>query len=307
MRRFCLSLAALSVATAAQAETIRVEVWYPATSDRAAALQSVQVEPFSGDAGDDLTIQTEDALRGINLGQGPWLRVIPAATGGGGEALLRGAAKTEQRFASFTEERERCVKDDDGKCTSAKEKFVVRCRRRHVDLTVALRLIDRDGTLLWSDNGPQTYEDTHCEDSDATPRTRQAVARNLTARVAWRIRIAFAPRREIGQVRVDENRKGLNKEDSEAFKAAIKWTKEDAEAACQIWGGLADRNPNHVPTHYNLGLCAESGAGTDGSLPQPHYVKALVLNPKHGLARRGLDRIAAQMLSQRQIEAHNTN
>jgi hypothetical protein len=69
MRRICLSLIALMAATAAQAETIRVVTVYPAASDEAAALRSIQVEPFGGNAGDDLTIQAEDVLRGINLGE----------------------------------------------------------------------------------------------------------------------------------------------------------------------------------------------------------------------------------------------
>ena len=64
-------------ATAAQAETIRVVTVYPAASDEAAALRSIQVEPFGGNAGEDLTIQAEDVLRGINLGNGPWFRVWP--------------------------------------------------------------------------------------------------------------------------------------------------------------------------------------------------------------------------------------
>ena len=307
MRRICLSFAALVIATAAQAETIRVVTVYPATSDEAAALRSIQVEPFGGNAGEDLTIQAEDVLRGINLGNGPWFRVIPAATGDGGEALLRGTADTEQRFADYTEEHERCIKDAEGKCTSAKEKVTVRCRRRTIELVIQLRLIGRDGTLLWSDNRPESYTDSHCEDAEGSPRARSSVARELNGKVARRLRLAFAPRRETEDVRVDENRKGLNKEDSAAFKDAVKWTKQDAEVACQIWEGLADRNPNHAPTLYNVGLCAESGAGTRDTAPQQTYSRTLALNPKHAMAQRGRERIAAGVRSARQMAAHEAD
>lgn len=304
MRLIYFALAASLVSTAVKAETIRVVTLYPAASDEAAALRSIQVEPFGGNAGEDLTIQTEDALRVINLGTGPWFRVIPAATGGGGEALLRGTADTEQRFADYTEEHERCIKDADGKCTSAKEKITVRCRRRTIELVIQLRLIARDGTLLWSDNRPESLTDSHCEDAESSPRARNSVARELNGNVARRFRLAFAPRHETEDVRVDENRKGLNKADSAAFKDAVKWTKRDNEVACQIWEGLAERNPNHAPTHYNVGLCAESGDGTVDTLAQQRYSRTLTLNPKHGMAQRGLERIAAGARAGRQIAAH---
>ena len=304
MRRICLAMVAALAATAAQAETIRVTTVYPAASDEAAALRSIQVEPFGGNAGEDLTIQAEDSLRGINLGTGPWFRVIPAATGGGGEALLRGTADTEQRFADYTEQRERCIKDADGKCTSVKEKITVRCHRRTIELVVQLRLIARDGTLLWSDNRPESLTESHCEDAESALRARNSVARELNGKVARRLRLAFAPRREAEDVRVDESRKGLNKKDSAAFKDAVRWTKRDAEVACQIWEGLAARNPDHAPIRYNIGLCAESGAGTADVLAQQQYARVLALNPKHSMAVRGLERIAAGARAERQIAAH---
>lgn len=304
MRSILFPLALLIGATAVQAETIRVAGFYPATSSNAAALRSIMVEPFGGDAGDDLTIQVEDTLRSIDLGRGPWFQVIPATTGSGGEALLRGTAETEQRFSEYTEEHERCIKDADGKCTAAKEKVTVKCRKRQVELVVQLRLIGRDGALLWSDNRPELYEESRCEDSEGTPRARGAIARELNAKVARRLRFDFAPRRVTDDVRVDENRKGLNKDDAAAFKEAVRWTKEDAEVACQVWGGIADRNPRHVPTLYNLGLCAESGAGTGPELAREQYRAALAIDPKHKAAQRGLDRLAAYDRAAEQLRAH---
>jgi hypothetical protein len=304
MRRFSFALVTFLVASAAQAETIRVQVWFPANSDSASSVRSIQVEPFGGDAGEDLTIQVEDALRGVNLDGRPYFQVIPSATGSGGESLLRGTAETEQRFSDFTEERERCVKDASGKCTSAREKYTVGCRRRTLELVVALRLIGRDGTLLWADNRTESFQDSHCADAESSPRARSSIARELNGKVASRVRMDFAPRRAEEDVRVDENRKGLNKPDSEAFKAAIKATKTDAQVACQAWEGIGQRNPSHAPTQYNLGLCAESGAGTADHLAQPQYSRALDLDPKHKMARRGLDRLAAAERALRQIQSH---
>ncbi len=300
MRRFVLAAATLLLASAAGAESLRVGVWYPANSDQAAALRSIQVEPFGGDAGDDLTVQVEDVLRGIDLGQGPYFQVIPAATGSGGEALLRGTADTEQRFADYTEEHERCVKDGDGKCTSAKKKFTVKCTRRTVELVVALRLIGQDGTLLWSDSRPETYQDSFCEDAESSPRARKSIGRELAGKVAARLRRDFAPFYANDSIRVDENRKGLNKTEAAVFKQAVRSVKDgDAAAACSAWAGL---DQGHAPTVYNLGLCAES-TGED-AIAARQYARTLSLDPRHAMARRGLDRIADRTRAHRQLEAH---
>lgn len=303
MRRISYAFALLLGATGAWAETIRVEVWYPAASDNAAALRSIQVEPFGGNAGDDLTIQAEDALRAVNLGDGPYFRVIPAVTGSGGEALLRGTADTEQRSSDFTEQHERCVKDAKGECTTAKEKITVKCRRRTVELVVQLRLIARDGTLLWSDNRPETHQDSYCEDADDAPRPRSGIARELAGKVALRVRNDFAPRRGSEDVRVDEGRKGLSKSDADNFKAAVRQVKDrQVPAACATWAALGETNPDHAPTQYNLGLCHEAGGNDAAAAAQ--YRRVLAGHARHGLAQRGMARIADRDRVRRQLEAH---
>ncbi len=303
MRVVILSCLALAAASPAMAETIRVQTLRPAASDEAAALRSIQVEPFGGEAGDSLTIQLEDELRAINLGQGPYFRVIPAATGSGGDALLRGTADIEQRFSDYTEKRERCIKDDRGNCTSEKEQVTVKCRRRHVDLVVELRLIAPDGTLLWSDNRPESFEESRCEDAETAPATRGQIVRNLSGKVARRVRFDVAPSVGSEDVRVDEGRKGLSKPDSDRFKAAVRSVKDrQVPAACASWGELAGTYPDHVPTRFNLGLCAES-AGDDAAATT-HYRQVLALDPRNGAAQRGLSRIVARDRAMRQLQAH---
>ena len=303
MRIVFLCGLALASASPAMAETIRVQTLRPAASDETAALRSIQVEPFGGEAGDSLTIQLEDELRGINLGQGPYFRVIPAATGSGGDALLRGTADVEQRFSDYTEKRERCIKDDRGNCTSEKEQVTVKCRRRHVDLVVELRLIAPDGTLLWSDNRPESFEESRCEDAETAPATRGQIVRNLSGKVARRVRFDVAPSVGSEDVRVDEGRKGLSKPDSDRFKAAVRSVKDrQVPAACASWNDLAGTYPDHVPTRFNLGLCAES-AGDDAAATT-HYRQVLALDPRNGAAQRGLSRIVARDRAMRQLQAH---
>lgn len=303
MRYVILSCLALAVAGPAMAETIRVKTLRPAASDEAAALRSIQVEPLGGEAGDTLTIQLEDELRGIDTEQGPYFRVIPAATGSGGEALLRGTADIEQRFSDYTEKRERCVKDERGNCTTEKEQVTVKCRRRQVDLVVQLRLIATDGTLLWSDNRPESFTESRCEDADTPPATRGQIVRDLSGKVARRVRFDFAPSVGVEDVRVDEGRKGLAKSDSDRFRAAVRSVKDrEVPAACAAWGELAATYPDHVPTRFNMGLCAE--AAGDDAAASAHYRQVLILDPRNGAATRGLSRIASRDRAMRQLRAH---
>lgn len=306
MRRIAGGMVLLFVAAAANAETLPVWVDYPAASAQAAALRSIRVEQLGGDVGPDLEIQIEDALRAVDLGGGPYFRIVPGVSGADAEAQLTGTAHTEQRFEDYTEEHERCVKDASGDCTSAKEKFTAKCRRRHVDLVVTLRLIGRDGALIWSDNRPEGYDDSSCEDSTSSPRSRSAVGRDLAVRVAQRVRGDLAQHRMQESWRVDENRKGLSKADSDTFKAAVKATKGHVDEACRIWSDLAQRNPQHAPTLFNVGLCAES-SGADQRSVTGAYQQVLALDPKHKYARQALDRLAMDARARRQLAAHAAN
>lgn len=302
MRRSAPILAACLFASTAQAETINVSTFEPAASDGAAELRSIVVETFSGDAGSDLTFRIEDALRTIDLGQGPYFRIVPAGTGAGGEGLLRGSANTDQRFTNYTEEHERCIRDAQGKCTDAKEKVVVKCRRRMVDLAVDMRLVRRDGTLLWSDQRTETMQDSNCEDSNQTPRARTALVRDLAGRFAVRLRSEFAPRRGTLDVRVDESRKGLPKADADRFKAIVRMVKDrNVPAACQGWRELGALYPQHLPTQFNIGLCAESTGDDAAARAQYNLSQSLVA------ARAGLDRIAQRERAQRQLAAHEAD
>lgn len=297
---------ALVGAVPAQAETLRVSGFHPAGSDAAAALRTVAVEQFGGEAGPDLSFKIEDVLRAARLDGREWMRVVPGPGGGGAEATLRGTAHSEQRFADYTEERERCVKDDKGNCTSAKEKVKVRCKRRTIDLVVRMRLIAPDGTLLWSDDRPESSTESWCEDADRDPRSRSAATRSLADRLAMRLRDDFVPRAYAQEVRLDENRKGLSKADANLSKAALKKVRErDFAGACADWRAISTANPAHLPTLYNVGLCAEFAG--DFVAAAQSYEKVSAGDRRHDKAQGGLGRIAARERALRQIAAHNAD
>jgi hypothetical protein len=302
----CLAAVTLVVSGPAFAETLRVGGVNPAASDAASALRTVAVEQFGGEAGPDLSFKIEDVLRAARLRGQEWVRVVPGSGAAGVEATLRGTAHTEQRFVDYTEERERCIKDDAGKCTSAKEKVKVRCKRRTIDLMVRMRLVAPNGALVWSDDRPESQTDSWCEDSDREQRARGAVARSLADRVAMRLQGDFVPREFALEVRLDENRKGLAKADADLSKAALKKVRErNFGGACADWRSISGTNPAHLPTLYNVGLCAESAGDYAAALEA--YRKVNASDSRHDKAQSGLGRIAARERAQRQIDAHNAD
>lgn len=299
-----LALAAVcALASPAMAETLRVEGTAPAGSDAAAALRVVAVEQFGGGGGADLSFRIEDALRGASFRGQPWLRVVPYGPNDSVEALMRGTAAFEERLTNYTEQRERCLKDASGKCTDAKEKFEVRCKRRVIELQPRIRLLAPDGALLWSDNRSELYNESWCEDAEHAPRQRSAIARELGDRVARRMLSDFVPRDESEDVRVDESRKGLSKPDSDSFKAAVRKVKDrNAAGACADWASLAAANPVHLPSLFNLALCAESSG--DEAAAQDRYREVLKLDPNHARTRERLERIVDSQRARRQLAAH---
>jgi hypothetical protein len=295
--------AACALAGPVLAESLRVEGPAPAGSDAAAALQVVAIEQFGGEGGADLSFRIEDALRAATYRGQPWLRVVPYGPNDSVQALMRGTVAIEERVTNYTEQRERCIKDAAGKCTDAKEKFQVRCKRRIIELQPRIRLLAPDGALLWSDNQPETYNESWCEDADRTPRPRSAIARELGDRVARRTVNDFVPRDLREDVRVDESRKGLSKADSNLFKAAVRKVKDgNASGACADWANLSASNPAHLPSLFNLGQCAESAG--DDAVAEDRYRQVLVLDQNHARAQARLNRIAERKRAKRQIAAH---
>ncbi len=308
MRSVILSIAALaSVLSAgpALAEVVQVFGLNPARNDRLAALRSIVVDGFGGSEGAAVTIRLEDMLRAISLDGGPYFRVLPAATAsGGGDALLRGTADADVQFQRYTEKRETCAeKDGEGKCLR-KEQREIKCSRRRITLQVSLRVVQPDGTLIHSDDAPEQAEHASCEGDENPPRSRGDVVRDLIARYVDRLHPEFAPRFTDAAIRVDENRKGLSKSDSDRFKRAVKLTKTDPRAACAVWAQVGAANPGHVPTQFNLALCAESLGENGAQAAEAGYRKVLDLAPKYGAAAAGLGRLNRNAQARAQLAAH---
>jgi tetratricopeptide (TPR) repeat protein len=304
MRIKVLLLSWLAVGSAAQAEALRVEDYTPARSDAYVLLRDVGVDSLGGNVGMAMAVAIEDRLRTIEFGQGPWFRVIPVSLGAGSDAIFRGTADIDVERFDFSETRERCVKDAQGKCTKQREKYQVKCVRREISLETRLRLIGRNGDLLWSEDSAEPLSEKRCQDDSDDFRSPGQVERQLIGRVLMRIEADMVPRRSQIDVRVDENRRALQKGDAELFKRAVRHIKDGQPSqACALWNQLAERNPAHLPTRFNLGLCAEfAGRETEA---RANYRQALELGMNHAGAKAGLARLDRRERALSQLKMRN--
>lgn len=287
----------------ARAEVLQVFWLAPAGNDRLAELRTIAVEPLGGNEGEALAIRLEDMLRAISLDGGPYFQMLDPRAGKRAEGVLRGTANSDLRFSRFTEEREDCAKKDEvGKCIEPK-KIKVNCSRRFVDLTVVLRAVRIDGTVIHTADRTETHESKSCEGDSQPPRARAEVVRDQIRVLVDRMRLDFAPRFRDETVRVDENRKGLSKPDAARFKTAVKLTKTDTRAACTAWREVLATNPQHVPTLFNVALCDEHETRRDAAAQG--YKMVLQLAPRTGAASAALGRIGLDASARAQLAAHN--
>lgn len=294
-------LIGLGLAAQAQAEVLQVSGVYPAASDAAAVLQSIAVERFGGQDGAALSIRIEDALRAVGIDGQRYFNVVPAGLTRDAQGVLRGTATAELEVTSTTRKREKCVKrDQDNKCIE-KAKVDVVCFEREIELGLNLRLIGRNGDLLWSDDRPETVETSYCEDDSSKPPSPETMVRELVDKAAARVRFALAPEFRREAVRVLEDRKGLSRADADRFKLALRLTKSDPAQACREWQAIAAANPNHAASVFNTGLCAESQS--DLELAERRYRTASQLSRASAIAQAET-RLAARSRALAQLEAH---
>ncbi len=306
MRIKGLVLALLVCGTAVQAETLRVDNYTPARSDALVVLRDIQVDALGGNVGPAMSVQIEDRLRALDYGQGPWFRVVPASLGAGGDAVFRGTADIDVERFETSETRERCVKDAQNKCTEQREKYQVSCIRREFSLETNLRLIGRNGTLLWSDDSSEPHTENRCSDQSGYSRGPREIERLLIGRVVARIEADMVPRRAVTDVRVDENRRALAKDDAERFKLAVRQVRDgQPNEACALWTQLGERYPAHQPTRFNLGLCAEFIGKTADA--RARYLEVLKLNPGHSAAAAGIGRLNRRELALKQLEMRDAS
>jgi hypothetical protein len=314
-----IGASALLCAAAAQAETIPVAGIYAAGTDAPSRARSIAIAGFAGRGGERLAFAIDTALRGAVIEGRPWFDLTfaepprgstytydrdadLAAYRGGADAVMRGIAEVEWRDTdSGTKEVEECVtKDDRGTCT-AKKKVNVPCRARNVTLRPELRLVSREGELLYAKGDVVTTSRRFCKDEEVTPSV-DSMVEELARGFAGAVRRDLAPEFRDEDIRVLESRDGMSKPDQAAFRTALRLTKTDVSEACAAFGDLRANNPGSVTILFNIGLCLERLGALEEATQL--YDEALAINPRKAEPREGLARIASRLRAetQRQLQ-----
>lgn len=316
-------LAGLGLTTAAQAETLPVAGIYAAGEDGPSEVQFIALGNFGGRAGERVALAIEAELRRAQVNGQPYFDITFDSSGGdryyfydsdagperqpaieqdGPEATMRGYADTEVRENDAPDkEIKECVRrDDKDKCIE--EQIVkYRCRDMVVSMRPELRLITRGGRSLYSKSDYLTRTERYCADVRGRPSV-DSMVQSMVDQFAGTVRYDMAPSYDRKGYRVLESRKGVAKEDRDAFKKAVKLTKNDPLGACLAFEALEANNPEDISVLFNIGLCRESEGDLDEAARL--YRQVLALEPGKDYAEDGLRRISSRRRAQRQLDVH---
>lgn len=317
--KLMIGWAAALCATGVQAETVPVEGIYAAGADAPSRAQSIAIADFSGRGGERLAFAIDSALRAAVIEGRPWFDLTFTAPAfgesytydgsparpdarGGPDAVMRGIAEVEWRDVdSGTKQIEECAtRDDRGKCTE-KKKVTIPCRAREVSLRPEVRLVAREGDLLYAKGDTLTASRRFCQDEEGKP-SIDSMVEELAARFAFDVRRDLAPEYRAEDIRVLESRSGMSKADQATFRTALRLTKTDVAEACAIFGDLGAANPQNVTILFNIGLCTERLGELDTATE--FYEQALAVSPRKLEPQDGLARIASRLHARQQLALH---
>ena len=310
-----LAMATLACGTL-HAETLPVEGLYAAGADAPSRARSIAIAGFAGRGGERVAFAIDSALRSAVVEGRPYFQVSlsdsrfgdsyrydreadPAASRGGLDAVMRGIAEVDVRDVdSGQKEVEECaVRDDRGKCTE-KKKVMHPCRARNVTLRPEVRLVARNGDLLYAKGDTLTLQRRFCRDEQVTPSVDDMVA-ELAGRFAATLRADLAPTFRAEDIRLLESRSGIVKTDHAAFREALRLTKSDVAAACDAFAALEANNPRDITVLFNIGLCFESADNLENAAEI--YETVLTISPRKVEPQQGLARIASRIRAQQQL------
>lgn len=317
-------LAALGC-NAASAETLTVEGVYGSNAAIPGDIEVIAMESFGGAIGPDVALELSDALGSVYIEGQPYFRIVPATTvastqvvvidrsaGEGAEqitidnpnapdAVLRGRVRLTPLDRRVDDRvRKECVaKDERGKCTK-REEIRTRCDEFLMRLNPRIQLVAADGTQLYSNMNERSEAVRYCVDEDVEI-DPEAMAEKMVRELIAEVRADIAPSERREGIRIMESRKNLQRSDRDAFRAAVKLTDDDPNAACDAFEALESMNPTNVSVLFNIGLCYE-GAGAL-VLAQDYYNRALESDPGRDYPTWGLRRIESRYRGDAQLEA----
>lgn len=282
LRKHLALIAGVAAASAAQAESVKLNGTFVAEAREVAMARSIAVGRFDGRDGAVFALALERAIA-----NGPPHFELIATGRGRADAVVSGAVTTDVAENDWTRTEKKCAeKDPGGKCVR-QEDVKTPCRRRTIELTVDVRVAgDR---LLYSASPTKRDEISWCR-GEQPSRTVENAVRAMVGGLAEDTARAFVPQRVDYTVRFREGTKGLPKDQQKPFKAAVKQSQRDLPGACAAWGAIDAAAPNHPSVLFDLGLCAE----TMGDLARADalYRRAAPLMARGNEAEVGADRIS---------------
>lgn len=310
-----LVIAALAC-SGVRAETLPVEGLYAAGADAPSRARSIAIAGFAGRGGERVAFAIDGALRAAVVEGRPYFQMTmsdslfgesyrydrdadPASRRGGVDAVMRGIAEVEVRdIDSGQKEVEECaVRDNRGKCTE-KKKVTYPCRARNVTMRPEVRLVARDGDLLYAKGDVLTLQRRFCRDEQVTPSVDEMVT-EMAGRFAAALRLDLAPIFRAEGIRLLESRRGIVKSDHDAFRNALRLTRNDVAAACDAFAALEANNPRDITVLFNIGLCYESADNLESAAEL--YQTVLTISPRKVEPQQGLARIASRIRAQAQL------
>ncbi|MAF62746.1 MAG: hypothetical protein CL680_14995 [Blastomonas sp.] len=294
--RLAVILSAMAGAGIAQAETLTIDALYPARDRDAAQVGSLVVERFGGRDGGELSFAIEGALNEVIVYGQPYFRVVAERSSAPADAVLSGIATAQMQNQPVEESRKECVERDGNDKCIREEQVKIRCNRRIVSLNSSLRMarID-DGAIVYQRQIFKSDQVVICPDRQANRSLPDTVSM-LVEQVADEVRSDIAPVFRSDAIRVLEGRKGLDKDQSNRFKDALKATFRDPGQACSIWQALDTEVPGQSSVVFNLALCAEQRGELDEAMTR--YRQAQTLLPREPAIRAAFDRIAARQVAE---------
>ncbi len=329
MKTFRLGLAACIVAlggSAVSAETLTIEGVYGSRANVPGDIEVIAMENLGGTIGPDVAIELSDALGDVYIEGQPYFRIVPASLSsstqvvvidrseGGAEqvrvdnpnapdAVLRGRVRltSQDRRVSDRVRKECIAKDDRGKCTQ-REEYRTRCDEFMVRLNPRIQLLAADGARLYSNMDERSETVRYCvdEDVDIDP---DAMAEKMVRELISEIRSDIAPSQRREGIRIMESRKNLQRSDRDAFRAAVKLTDTNPNAACDAFEALEANNPTQVSVLFNIGLCYEQAGAL--VVAEEYYNRALESDPKRDYPTQGIARIESRYRGEAQLEARD--
>lgn len=289
---------ALTISAPLKAETLPIEGVYPAGNDQLAALSTLALGPFGGREGQSLAIELEQKLRNVRIRGAPYFSMVPFRGKGGADGTLSGTANSGTETRREIAERQECAYEDSkGKCKQWRW-VKVSCTRRIITLNYTLTVEGRRRERLFGATKTAVDSLLICPDSGEAPAV-DVVVGHLVSKVTTELRLQFAPLETREDIRVKEGTEGLQNNAKKKFKDGIRATKRNVASACDIWAEVDQLVPNHAPTLFNLGLCAESRR--DYNAAEAFYRRVADLNRSERYAVEAIERLNRRRHAENQI------